>query len=180
MRLVRATPALSILCLSLTVSVAGCGLFSSSSPEATLSQPSEETEDQDPAAALPKCRPPEAEVKRGPMPFKASEATAGGWTVQSIDDENLEFIRVAFSKDAIETMVEIAYNQGEASDWSTTSYRLMPAPDHEPPPDLLQEVMATLKTWQAAHEDDPFVKKREGIVDPYDGLPPCDADGKPM
>ena len=40
--------------------------------------------------------------------------------------------------------------------------------------------MDTLKSWQSSHADTPFVVKKEGVIDPFDGLPPCGPDGKPI
>jgi hypothetical protein len=157
-----------------------CGWFAPADPTVEKSAPPAALENQDPAALLPKCRPADAVVQRGEVPFKVGEATASGWAISEVNTENVEYIRIAYTKDGNSTMVEIAFNEGTEGDWSTAAYRLMPAPGHEPPPDLLQEVMGTLKSWQTSQSGTPFVVKKAGVVDPYDGLPPCGADGLPM
>lgn len=157
--------------------LAGCGLFA---------DPAAETEEiatpagEDAEPAKPLCRPAEAVPKRGGFPWKAGDTHADGWEVTSVDTANLEFIRLGLKKDGTETVLEIAYNDEEPSEWATESYRLMPAPDAaEPPEELLTATMASLTTWERDNNQ-PFVLKREGVIDPFDGLPPCGADGQPI
>lgn len=158
-----------------------CGWFAGAPP--TTSPPATE----DPAALRPTCRPAEAVVKRGELPWTTGMTTGAGWQVAAITPQEVtdpghwpEYTRVSFKKDAVETAVEIAYNDAGPGDWSTQSYRLMPAPDQTPPDDLLQDVIATLRTWDAAHADAPFVGKRAGVTDPYEGLPPCAPGEAPL
>ncbi len=141
----------------------------------------------DPAADAPKCRPEGAKATLGPHPWTVGMTTGAGWEVteaklQDVTDASHmpEYLHVAFKKDTTETMVEIAYSEDGPGDWTTDSYRLMPAPDHEPPQDLLKEVIATLRSWDAEHKADPFVRKREGVIDPFEGLPPCGPNGEPI
>ena len=157
-----------------------CGWFATPDPVETQTEPPPTEVEEDPAANMPKCRPASAVQQRGKIPYTVGESTPGGWAVTAVEAENFEFIRVGFSKGGTETMIEIAYNEGEEGDWATASYRLMPAPEHEPPPDLLKEAIENLRAWQASHGDDPFVMKKEGVIDEYDGLPPCGPDGKPL
>jgi hypothetical protein len=130
----------------------------------------------DPAAAAdpnaPTCRPKEADA-RGAAPWKVGDVTASGWTVTEVASDNVEFARFTFTKDGTATQVEVAFNEAGAGDWATERYKLMPAPEATPPEALLTEAIAHLRTFAAAETGAPFVRRREGVQDPYEGLPPC-------
>lgn len=135
---------------------------------------------QDPADRLPKCKPTDLKEERGAVPWTAGATSPGGWSVTEVDGSNTEFVRMTLSKDGQTGTVEIAYNEAAPGDWATKDYRLMPAPDTEPPQALLDEAMAMLRAAQDAQSGAPFVKRRRGIDDPYADLPPCGPDGKPI
>lgn len=149
----------------------GCGWFASATPTPATDAGA------DLAALLPRCRPPNATPARGEVPWKAGQTTASGWTVSAVEADNEEYVRVGFTKGAENTKIEVAYNEAGVGDWSTTRYRLMPAPDQTPPEELLNEAMATLKAADGAGA--PFVTKKVGVIDPYAGLPDCGPDGNP-
>jgi hypothetical protein len=154
----------------------GCSWFASPSTPTTAA----DIPATDPAANLPKCRPADAVETRGEVPFKEGATTPGGWKVAKVDASNFEFVNITYAKDGAEHILEVKYNDGKEQDWATTDYRLMPAKDQADPPEpLLTEVMDQLKAWQASQKA-PFVKKTEGKVDPYDGLPPCGPNGEPI
>lgn len=127
------------------------------------------------AAGGPTCRP-QALDNRGEMPWAVGDTTTSGWTVSAVDVEHLEYVRFTFGKDGTTSTLEIAYNDDGAGDWSTDRYRLMPAPEEEPPEALLEDAIAHLRTFAAANDGTPFVRKTEGVDDPYVGLPPCTDD----
>lgn len=175
----RATTLLLLLSL-----VGGCGWFAGSSdtvPSDATSDTDTDLPSEDPADDLPKCRPADAVETRGEIPFTVGATTDSGWKITDVDAENFEFIRVAYAKDGAATELEIAYNVEPPGDWSTEDYRLMPSPelDEQPPQELLEEVMGQIRAWQTT-QTEPFVMKKEGVIDPYDGLPPCGPDGKPL
>jgi len=150
---------------ALLCSLAACTWFAAPNQE----QPGEEVA---PEEKGPVCRPPSAKVVRGTIPWKEGQQTDAGYTVGTIAADNFEFIRVAFSKGDEKTTLEVAFNEEGAGDWSTERYRLMPAPGEEPSELLLTETMGTLKAVD--QPDAPaFVFRREGVVDPYEGLPDC-------
>lgn len=155
----------------LSLLLASCGWFASPTPVGGDASA-------DAAALLPRCRPPNSEPARGETPWKQGQALASGWTVSALELDNPEYIRVAFTKGAETTKIEVAYNEAGEGEWATKRYRLMPAPDHNPPEDLLKEAMATLKAADAGGA--PLVTKKVGVVDPYAGLPDCGPDGNPI
>jgi hypothetical protein len=169
-----------LLPTALLATLLGCGW---------LAQPQQlptEEGSEDPAANMPKCRPAGALAKRVDPPWSKGMSTGAGYQVTHVTFQETtdpghspEYVRVGFKKGAVETALEIAYNAGEPSDWSTANYRLMPAPEQEPPQDLLDEAIGTLRKWDTANPKARFVQKREGLIDPYEGLPPCKADGTP-
>lgn len=123
-------------------------------------------------ADRPTCRPKELDA-RGEPPWKVGDTTPGGWSVTAVDTAHVEFVRVTFAKAGVETQLELAYNDKGPSDWATERYRLMPAPEATPPQELLDEAIAHLRAFTAAESGAPFVKRSEGVQDPYEGLPPC-------
>jgi uncharacterized iron-regulated membrane protein len=135
---------------------------------------------EDPAAVLPKCKPVDYKDTRGEVPWKVGDASAGGWAITAIDASNVEFVRVTFKKGDVEQALEIAFNEAGPGDWSTKDYRLMPAPSVEADPALLTDAMAMLKASQDAQTGPPFVVRKQGVNDPYAGLPPCGPDGNPL
>lgn len=119
------------------------------------------------------CRPPSAKKQRGDAPWSVGDTTPSGWTVTAIEDDNPEYVRFAFAKADVETMIEVKYHEGAPDDWATASYRLMPAPEHEPPEELLKDAIATLRAFQESSDGAPFVFRTEGVDDPFDGLEDC-------
>lgn len=143
-----------------------CGWFASGDGTSMFVEPK-------PEDAGPTCRPKELDA-RGTPPWKVGDTTPSGWKVSNVDTTNLEFIRVTFEKADQKSTLEVAFNaDGTAGDWSTEKYRLMPAPDQTPPEELLNDAMAQLKAHAAAETGAPFVRRTEGVVDVYEGLPPC-------
>jgi hypothetical protein len=143
-----------------------CGWFASGEGTSMFVEPK-------PADAGPTCRPKEVD-ERGTPPWKAGDTTPSGWKVENVDASNLEFVRATFSKGDQSTVLEVAFNgDGTPGDWATEKYKLMPAPDATPPEELLTDAMAQLKTFAAAETGAPFVRRAEGVVDVYEGLPPC-------
>lgn len=120
----------------------------------------------------PTCRPKEADA-RGAPPWKVGDATPSGWAVTAVDVSHMEYVRVTFTKAEVSTTLELAYNEAGAGDWATERYKLMPAPDATPPEELLNEAITHLRAFAAAEVGDPFVKRSEGVIDPFEGLPPC-------
>lgn len=164
---------------ALLATVTACGWLAR--PPSKTNNQAKPGDDVDPASVLPKCRPASANVKRGDPPWTKGMTTPAGWTVVNVTFQETkspshwpEFARVSFSKDGVETGVEVAYSDSGPGDWSTASYRLMPAPEQEPPQDLLMECIKTLRDWDAKHAATPFVKRRVGTGDIYAGLPPCE------
>lgn len=119
------------------------------------------------------CRPPSAKKQRGDAPWSVGDTTPSGWTVSAIEDDNPEYVRFAFTKADAETKIEVKYHEGAPDDWATASYRLMPAPEHEPPQALLLDAIATLRAFQESSDGAPFVFRTEGVDDPFDGLEDC-------
>lgn len=148
-----------------------CGIFGSDTEEVYVDAEAEGLADAEKSDA-PTCRPKSA-TTRGELPYSVGDTTTSGWTVTAIDDEHLEYIRVAFEKGEDSTELEFAFNDDGAGDWATDRYRLMPAPEAEPPEPLLEDAIDHLRNFAAAHPDDPFVRRTEGVEDPYEGLPPC-------
>ncbi|MCB9682840.1 MAG: hypothetical protein H6733_15340 [Alphaproteobacteria bacterium] len=148
---------------------AACGWFAASQQATTVFTDT----DTDPAAAGPACRPASLDA-RGAFPYAVGDTTPSGWQVTAIDSDNMEYVRFELTRGADVTQVEIAYNSTEPDDWATDKYRLMPAPEAEPPQDLLKEIMDHLRTFSAAASGAPFVRRTEGVDDPYEGLPPCE------
>jgi len=99
-------------------------------------------------------------------PFDVGSEVAG-WTVSTADRENPEFARFHWSKGEEVTGVEVRFGTGQVSDWSTASYRLMPAPEQQPPQELMKGMMTRLQAWDTP-ENTPFV--REHIA----GVAPCE------
>lgn len=139
---------------------------------AGVSGPGATSDDGSDAPAGPTCRPKELDA-RGDAPWKVGDTTPGGWSVTAVDAEHAEFVRITLTKEGVETQIELAYNDQGPSDWATERYRLMPAPEATPPQELLDEAMAHLRAFTAAESGAPFVKRSEGVQDPYEGLPPC-------
>ena len=162
--------------LGLAAALGGCHWFAA--PATDTAAPAAEAPTEDPAALLPKCRPADAVDTRGEIPFKEGATTASGWTISKVAADNWEFIHVTLTKDGVTTTLEVAFNEGAEGDWATRDYRLMPAPEQEPPEPLLLETIETLRAWQA-QQTEPFVEKKKDVIDPYLGLPPCDANGQP-
>lgn len=173
----------SVWAVSLMLGVAGCSWFNTSGSDGSATAEGanvpqvaaeEPVAEEDPATENPTCRPAGTEPTRGEVPFVVGSEAVPGWSVTAVDTTNLEFIRVTVAKDGVTAELEIAYNEAGPGDWSTRDYRLMPAPEQEPPEELLVAMMARLKTHQADQSGEAFVKKRAGVADPYDGLPPCE------
>lgn len=74
-----------------------------------------------------------------------------GWTVDTTETHD-EYVRVWFVRDGERTGVELGRNRGAPDDWSTEVARLMPAPGEEPPIELLQAAMGTVRTWEPVWE----------------------------
>lgn len=145
----------------------GCGWLSGTTDPALVPESTA-------TADAPACRPATTS-KRGPAPWKVGD-TLASWEVTAVDDSHLEFARFTLTQGESKTVLEVAFHDGEAGDWTTERTRLMPAPGEEPPQDVLQAAIAHLRTFDAAHASDPaYVQRTEGQHDPYAGLPPCDA-----
>lgn len=160
-------PRLALLALALAAGTA-CGWLTGSDDAAVYVDPAAA----EGAASGPKCRPPELDA-RGPAPYAVGDTTPSGWTVTALEAEHEEYVRISLEKDGTATKIEYAFNPDGAGDWATDHYKLMPAPEAEPPPELLQDAIARLREHAAAETGPPFVKRTEGIADPYEGLPPC-------
>lgn len=159
-------PQLVVLTLALAAGT-GCGWLFGSDEAAIYVDPAAEVADDG-----PKCRPAELDA-RGEAPYKVGDTTPSGWTVTAIEAEHEEYVRVALEKEGAATKLEFAFNADGAGDWATDKYRLMPAPEAEPPPELLQDAITRLREHAAAETGPPFVRRTEGIADPFEGLPPC-------
>lgn len=162
-----------VLSLVFSLILASCGGSTTNDDSGPLTPKEVEPVNEDPAAALPKCRPDGTAPVLGKSPWTVGLVTQTGWTVSKLENDNPEFIRIFLTKGSQTTGLEVKYHADAPDDWSTENYRLMPAPDENPPQDLLLETMATLRTWQTTHDGEPFVIKREGVADPYAGLPLC-------
>ena len=123
---------------------------------------------------LLRCRPASAPpTASAAAPWTVGGASVDGWLVTEIQAGHGEFARIFLEKEGVATGLEVAYVEGEAGEWSTENYRLMPAPGFEPPEALLTGSMAVLKAYQSEHGGRPFTTS--AVEDPYAGLPPCEA-----
>ncbi len=118
-----------------------------------------------------RCRPADAPATPAATPWTVGQPADAGWNVTAIDDGHSEFVRLQLQKGDETTGLEIAYVTGETSDWSTSHYRLMPAPGEEPPTDLLEATMVRLRALEQSHGGAPVAA--EATADIYAGLPPC-------
>lgn len=162
---------LSLVTLGLAGSVA-CGWFAGSSDSAIYIDPTTGEAVEGGDADAVKCRPKELDA-RGAPPYAVGDTTPSGWTVTAVDADHVEYVRVAFDKAGTATELEFAHNADGPGDWSTDKYKLMPAPEATPPEELLQDAIARLREHAASESGPPFVKRSEGVQDPYEGLPPC-------
>ncbi len=115
------------------------------------------------------CRPADHALERGPVPFAVGD-TLVGWTVDEVQADHIEFVRVFFDKGGTATGIEVRYQEGDPDEWSTELYRLMPAPALQPPEELLKATMGLLR----AHQGEPFVRAVTEAEGEWAGLPPCE------
>ena len=103
-----------------------------------------------------------AKSSPGPVPLSRGDTLLDRFEVTTIK-RHREFIRVRFKDGQSECVVEIGVSRDDP--WSTTFYRVQPAPGSQPPRVLLLGLLKALKAWEARDGHTPFVRVHDPDAD---------------
>lgn len=101
----------------------------------------------------------------GPVPWSMGQVIGEGWTVSAVK-RHPEFLRLTITQGETRSQLEIVPSR-PGDPWSTTHYRVQPAPGGTAAPAPLKVVLSALKRWEQSAEHRPFV----GVTKPTEGAP---------
>jgi hypothetical protein len=103
--------------------------------------------------------PTEAAIP-GPVPWSTGQVIGEGWTVSTLK-RHPEFLRLTVTRAEVQSQLEVVPSQAD-DPWSTTHYRVQPAPGGSAAVEPLKVVLQALRDWEQTVEHRPFVGVTKG------------------